>query len=227
MLEKIYNYANYSLSEEEKLSPSTPRRLSKEEQEFALRLLPKYFKDSEEELISLVETIQIVPKKIAGSTFFTSKTYDFIKEQFREMPELMRQIKAEYFSNLLGMDWEVATVYVENMDKLRKIIANKTGSSKVKLSDFNFRTDYTQEDLEKARYEWRRAEERWDNALDRCMPYGRTPSKECLELEEESTRAEKEYRMIERSLEFGAIVEQTPIKSATATYTYRDEKTIR
>ncbi len=227
MLEKIYNYANYSLSEEEKQSPSTPRNLTKEEQAVALRLLPKYFKDREEQIEKLVETMQVVPKKICGSTFFTTKTYEFIKEQFKSYPELMRQIKAEYFSNLLGMDWEVATEYVQNIDKLRTILENKTHSSRVKLSDFDFKMDYTKEDLEKARFEWRRAEDRWDNAMDRCMPYSRGPNSECLQLEEESKRAEEEYRKIERAFEFGDLIEKNPIKSATETYQKTIEKTIR
>ena len=164
MLEKIYNYANSHDTSSE------PRHLTNEERAAALMLLPSYFKDSEEELEKLVTTMTVVPKRFYGSTFFTEKTYTFIKEQFKEFPELLRQIKAEYFSNLLGMNGEVAMKYVEDMDKLRTILAQKTGT-KVKLSDFDFKGEYTQEDLKKARWEMDRRENIWDNALDRCMPY--------------------------------------------------------
>lgn len=226
MLEKIYNYANYSLSEEEKQSPSTPRNLTKDEQAVALRLLPMYFKDSEEQIEKLVETMQIVPKRICGSTFFTTKTYEFIKQQFKSYPELMRQIKAEYFSNLLGMDWQVATEYVQNIEKLRTILENKTQSSRIKLSDFDFKMDYTKEDLEKARAEKRYYEDIEDREGDKCLPYGRE-SDTYLRAKEDVARATEECTKIERAMEFGELIEKNPIKSATEEYKKTKENTIR
>ena len=220
MLEKIYNYANSHDNSSE------PRHLTNEERAAALMLLPSYFKDSEEELEKLVTTMTVVPKRFYGSTFFTEKTYTFIKEQFKEFPELLRQIKAEYFSNLLGMNGEVAMKYVEDMDKLRTILAQKTGS-KVKLSDFDFKGEYTQEDLKKARWEMDRRENIWDNALDRCMPYRREPNDECLQAEADFNNAQAEYKRIERALEFGELVERTPIKKATTEYVKTTDRTIR
>lgn len=230
MLEKVYNSANsYDESSE-------PRRLTDEEMRAALKLLPKYFRDSEEAIDNLVRTMKVVPKRFYGSTFFTESSLKFINEQFKEYPALMRQIKAEYFVNLLGMDGEVAMKYVEDMDNLKNILARKLDLTNVRFSDINYSMTCTKEDLEKALEDKRHYEDEEDREGDKCLPYGRESSS-YLRAKENVASATESCKKISSALELGERIktmpeiverlEKAPIKSATEEYQKTQERTIR
>ena len=211
MIEQVYNYAN-------SLDASTePRALTDSERVAAMKLLQKYFKDTPEALELFLVQMNIVPSAFYGSTFFTKESLTFIEDMFKNMPDKLCQIKAEYFHNLLGMDVSDARSYVQSIDCLRAKLKERLNGGKVLLSDF--KAGVTKEDLENSKNDKDRLEAAWDSAMDRCMPYSRSgPNDECLRAEQAYEHAANEYYIIERSLKVVDILDEVQVRSAIAEY---------
>lgn len=131
---------------------SSPRPLKDSEKAPAIEVLSTYFVESKEELEDFVDSIEIVPSEINGSTFFTEKTYkDMVRTYTKDNggDYYLVNAKAEYICNLLGIkilkkDSKNCTdEFWEIVDRINSI--DKNGKPK------NTDVKYTKQDLENAR----------------------------------------------------------------------------